>query len=270
MFLPRLLQNTLVQALQHFPVLLLTGPRQTGKTELIKHLLTDYTYFSLDALDVRQKAISDPRSFFLSSPKGIVIDEIQEVPELLSYVKEEVDQSKTPGQVVLTGSHQFSLMKGVTESLAGRVAILELLPFSYDEIKDTVSSQLERLILKVMYPQVQTTPDLNLDLWFSSYINTYLERDLRSQIAVRDLRAFEAFLQLLAARVGQELNKHALGKEVGVKSQTIDAWLSALEAAYIIYLLPPYFQNFGKRVIKSPKIYFVDTGLGCYLVKLKA
>lgn len=273
MFFNRLILPDLEQALKSFPVVLLTGPRQTGKTELLKHSFP-YSYFTLDALDVRAQAVRDPRSFFVSEEKKLIIDEIQEAPELLSYVKEFVDAHRE-ARVILTGSHQFHLMKGVSESLAGRVAIFNLLPFSWKEIQAspfidaTSPTLLGELLLKGLYPAVQTTPDLNLDLWFSSYVNTYIERDLRQQVAIRDLRSFEHLLQLLASRIGQELNVHSLGKELGLTDVTLKTWISALEAAFIIHLLPPYYQNFGKRVVKTPKLYFYDTGLVCYLTRIK-
>lgn len=267
MYFQRLITQTLGGALRQFPVVLLTGPRQCGKTELLKHELRDYRYFSLDALDTRQLAATDPRSFFVDDNPKIIIDEIQEAPELLTYIKETVDRHREPGTVILTGSSQFQLMKGVTESLAGRVAILELLPFSWPEVSPHGETKLENLVHRGMYPQLRTTVDLNFDLWFSSYINTYVQRDVRSQLAIRDLSAFETLLRLLAARVGQELNMDALSSEVGVSSVTIKAWLSVLEASYVVYLLRPYFNNFGKRLVKSPKLYFVDTGLVSYLTR---
>jgi uncharacterized protein len=261
--------KTIEKALKHFPVVLLTGPRQCGKTELLRQHFPSYIYHSLDALDTRRLASEDPRSF-LSTEGPCIIDEIQEAPELLNYVKEHVDRNSKKGQVILTGSHQFHLMKGVTESLAGRVAVLELLPFSYSEITSHFQSTLAELIWRGFFPQLQVEKDLDPELWFSSYINTYLERDLRSQIAVKDLRAFEMLLQLLAARLTQELNINKLASEIGVHAATIKAWISALEAAYVIYLLPPYFENFGKRIVKSPKLYLMDTGLVCHLTQLKS
>lgn len=269
MFIPRQLTPQLELALRHFPAVLLTGPRQTGKTELLKHAFPTAMYHSFDTLETRRLAATDPRSLLMPDAERIIFDEIQAAPEILHHVKEAIDQDRRPGRFILTGSQQFALMKGVSESLAGRVAIFQLLPFAYGEISPFVSPSLGQLILAGMYPQVQLTADLNRDLWFASYISTYLERDLNRQIAIRDLRAFEAFLQLLASRVGQELNLHKIAAGCGINQITAKAWLSALEAAYIVYLLPPYFRNYGKRVIKSPKLYFLDTGLVCHLVKLR-
>lgn len=269
MFLQRHLKPKIDAALKHFPVVLITGPRQSGKTELLKNSYSGYKYFSIDALDVKERAIQDPRSFLLNEDENIIFDEIQEVPELLNYIKEAVDKNRQPGRFILTGSQQFSLMKGVSESLAGRIAIFNLLPFSYSEIQKKEDVQLEDLLIQGFYPQIRIQENLNHELWFSSYIKTYLERDLRQQVQIKDMRNFEQFLRLLASRASQELNLNRIASEIGVHSQTLKSWLSALEAAFIIFLLPAYFENFGKRIIKSPKVYFTDVGLLSYLIKEK-
>jgi predicted AAA+ superfamily ATPase len=266
MFIDRHLKSEIDAALKYFPVVLITGPRQSGKTELLKHSYKKYLYYSIDALDVKQRVLEDPRSFF-EKDQNIIFDEIQEVPELLHYIKEVVDNNRRPGRIILTGSQQFSLMQGVSESLAGRIAIFNLLPLSYAEIKKYKKRSLGDLLVRGSYPQIQTQKNLNHELWFASYIKTYVERDLRQQIQIKDMRAFEQFLQLLASRVSQELNLNRLAAEVGVHSQTVKSWISALEAAFIVFLLNPYYENFGKRIIKSPKLYFYDSGLLAYLLK---
>ena len=292
MYIRRLLEKTLKDALKTFPVIFITGPRQSGKTTLVKKILgTKYHYVSLDELDIRSFAADDPKGFLQRYKNPLIIDEVQNVPHLLSYIKAKVDDDRKAGQWVLTGSQQFSLMGNIGESLAGRVAVLTVYPFSLDEMnknlrpalvgasafidhltKSTVLPKNSLLqgewLLHGGYPELFVNKNISRRLWFSSYVQTYLDRDVRGNIKTANLSEFERFLKLLAARTGQELNYSVLSREIGVTVPTIKSWISFLEASSVIYLLYPYYKNFGKRVIKSPKCYFVDTGLAAYLVGL--
>jgi hypothetical protein len=222
---------------------------------------------------IRGLAESDPALFLKTYPAPVIIDEIQYVPGLLSYIKMEVDaHRRTYGQYVLTGSQVFALMKGVSESLAGRVAIFQLYPLSWSEIPNADlynEISMTRQMLQGFYPEFQVQPDLSNKLWHSSYLSTYLERDLRSMRSIHDLGQFQRFLVLLAARAGQILNLNEIGKECGISQTTAKDWLTLLQATSIIYILEPYAKNLTKRVVKSPKLFFVDTGLLCYLLRVE-
>lgn len=291
MYTVRLLEKTLNKALKSFPAVFIGGPRRSGKTTLVQHFCKGYNYVLLDEMDVRNFASSDPRGFLAKYPPPVIIDEIQNVPELLSYIKARIHEDKTPGQWVLTGSQQWALMKNIGETLAGRIAILHLYPFSISEIQKTAKIQpmtataylrnLKRVktikkrspsvgewILKGGYPEVVFGKKSARKTWFASYIQTYIDRDVRGNIKEINLRDFERFIQLLAARTAQQLNTAALANDVGVTIPTIKAWLTLLETSGLIFFLAPYYKNFGKRIIKAPKCYFMDTGLVCYLVGL--
>ena len=254
-----------------YPVILLTGPRQSGKTTLVKEIFSSYTYKNLENPDERALAIEDPKSFLnLGSKEKMVIDEIQEVPQLASYIQTEVDENKIPSQFILTGSQNFQISQTVSQSLAGRVANFELLPLSYNELITTYDlSNLNKLILDGSYPR-KYDKNISPSDFYRDYINTYITRDVRSLKNIGDLSNFQKFLQLLAGRVGQILNLSSLSNDLGVNVKTIESWISVLEASYIAYRLQPYFENFGKRVIKSPKIYFYDTGLVCFLLGINS
>ncbi|MFH1855843.1 MAG: ATP-binding protein [Candidatus Omnitrophota bacterium] len=293
MYIKRLLEKTLKDAVKTFPAAFVTGPRQSGKTTLVKKVFGGkHNYVSLDELDIRAFAIEDPRGFFERYPPPLIIDEIQNAPQLLSYIKAMIDKDRKAGQWILTGSQQFALMRNVSESLAGRVAVLKLYPFSLNEmnkdlklnltdaasfinylsdtrskIKDTIS--LGRWLLDGGYPELFVNKKISKKLWFSSYVQTYIDRDVRGNIKTANLNDFERFLRILASRTGQELNYSIISREIGVSVPTIKSWASFLEASSIIYLLYPYYKNFGKRIIKSPKCYFIDTGLVSYLVGLQ-
>ena len=269
----RKIESSLKEALQQFPVVLITGPRQAGKSTLLQQVLKKYTYVSFDDILEKNLAESDPGLFLKMYPPPLIIDEIQYVPSLLSHIKMRVDANRSEyGQYVLTGSQIFPLMKGVSESLAGRIMIFQLYPMSWREIPK-IDIQNEIIVvdqmLKGFYPEFQVQPDLNPRFWHSSYLSTYIERDLRSMRNIQDLGQFQRYLVLLAARAGQLLNLNEIGKECGISQTTAKDWLTLLQATSLIYLLEPYSRNVTKRVVKSPKLFFIDTGLLCYLLRIE-
>ncbi len=271
-YLHRKLEKPLKEALGQFPAVLITGPRQAGKSTLLQHSLKDYNYVSFDDILIRNLAESDPALFLKTYEAPLIIDEIQYVPSLLSYLKINIDANRRKhGQYVLTGSQIFPLMKGVSESLAGRIAIFQLYPLSWREIPDAdlhKETAVAGQILKGFYPEFQVEPDLNPKFWHSAYLSTYLERDLRVMRNIHDLAQFQRYLVLLASRAGQLFNLSEIGKECGISQTTAKDWLTLLQATSIVYLLEPYARNLTKRVIKSPKLFFVDTGLLCYLLRI--
>jgi predicted AAA+ superfamily ATPase len=262
----RLLVPALLELQQYYPITYLGGPRQSGKTTLLRQLFPQLPYASLEDPDTRQLAEQDPRRFLNAFPAGSVLDEAQQVPHLFSYLQGRVDENRQL-RYVLSGSQNFLLMEKITQSLAGRVGILNLLPLSLAEINTTefAPASLEEFAWRGGYPALfdRRTPP---DIFFNNYIQTYLERDVRSLKNVGDLSLFNRFLRLCAGRAGQPLNLSALATDTGVAVNTAKAWLSILEASYLIFYLSPYFKNFNKRIIKSPKFYFFDTGLLCHLL----
>jgi hypothetical protein len=282
-YLKRQLEDTILSARKTFPAILVTGPRQSGKTTLLKTLLSKYADFvSLEEPDIRLWAIEDPRDFLARKKTPLILDEIQYALELLPYIKQKIDDDRKPGQWFLTGSQQFSMMKNVSESLAGRIAILNLLPFSFSEIKKThhpdwdewfnsiktigrKKYDLAGIILNGSYPELAVNNEINRKLWYDSYIQTYLERDIKAVYDIGNLTIFIKFITMLASRCAQIMNYSSYAGDLGVSVPTIKRWLSILEASFIIYTLPPFYENIGKRLIKSSKIYFVDTGLAAYL-----
>lgn len=268
--IPRQLQHELQTQLNEYPIVTIVGPRQAGKTTLVRSVLPDYAYVNLENPEIRQFATEDPKAFLKQYPQRTIFDEIQRTPHLLSYLQEIVDQDKVNGQYVLTGSHQLLLREAVTQSLAGRTGILHLLPLSIAELSqaniefDAPSDYLFQGFLPRIYDQAQRPHTA-----YANYFQTYVERDVRQLIKLKDVVLFEKFMKLLAGRVGQVINYQSLSNDVGVDGMTIKAWLSILEASYVVFRLPPYFENFGKRVIKTPKIYFTDTGLLCYLLGIE-
>lgn len=265
MFLHRQIESSLLAQVEWYPVLYLGGPRQSGKTTLLQNLFPNLPYASLEDPDIRLLVTEDPRRFLNAFPKGAILDEAQRVPELFSYLQSLVDANKSL-RFVLSGAQNFLLMEKITQSLAGRVGILNLLPFSYLELKSAQKPEsLPQAAWKGGYPALYTST-LPPEIFFNNYIQTYLERDVRLLKNVGDLTLFSRFLRLCAGRVGQPINMSNFATDVGVAVNTIKAWLSVLEASYMIFMLPPYHQNFNKRLIKTPKMYFFDTGLVSHLL----
>ena len=289
MYIKRLIEKTIIDTLKTFPVVILTGARQSGKTTLLKHLFSStFNYISLDELDIRSLAINDPREFLNKFKTPLIIDEIQNAPQLLPYIKAVVDKERKNGRFIITGSQQFPLMKNVSESLAGRAAILNLYPFMIEEITgnymteeksidsylknasnkkipDSLKIDLGSWLLDGGYPGLFVNSKISKNIWFSSYIQTYIDRDVRGNIKNENLNDFERFLKLMASRTSQELSYSNLSRDIGLSIPTIKSWISLLQTNSIVYLLQPYYKNFGKRIIKSPKLYFLDTGLAAYL-----
>lgn len=266
MYIDRDLKKTFLSCTKQFPAVLITGPRQSGKSTFLKHELPHIPYVTFDDPLNRDFALQDPNGF-LDQFKGgsVVLDEIQYVPEILPYIKIRVDQNRKPGIWLMTGSQQFQLMKGVSETLAGRIALLELLPFSLKEV-ESFRLPLENILWTGLFPEPARHP-AKRDLWLKSYIQTYLERDVRQVENIRNLRAFEMFVGLCAAYHSQEFHPAALSRDCGTTQPTTKAWAKVLEASFTAIVLPPFFKNYGKRVIKAPKLYFMDPGLVCYLTR---
>ena len=251
-----------------FPVLTVTGPRQSGKTTVCKQTFSDYRYVSLENPDDRLFAEEDPRGFLEEYNSKVIIDEAQNVPQLFSYIQGIVDESQQMGQFILTGSQNFLLLKKISQSLAGRVYIFHLLPLNYSEIDQDYPQDLENSIFKGGYPAIYDRK-LSAEDFFPSYIQTYIERDVRSIVQVKDLNLFSNFLKLCAGRTGQLFNASALGNELGIDYKTVQNWLSVLQTSFIIFLLQPWHENFNKRIVKTPKLYFYDSGLAAYLLGIK-
>ncbi len=266
-YIHRAMSEAIREASQYFPVLTLTGPRQSGKSTLLRHIYPDVPYVSMENPDIRSHAKLDPNGFLASYTSGVIIDEVQHVPELLSYIQGIVDE--TPERkFYLTGSSQFSLLKNVTQSLAGRTAVFELLPLSLKEISDLKGDDgVDELLYSGFYPAIWSGKNIPR-LLYPHYIKTYLERDVRDILAIKDLDAFQRFIRLCASRIGSIFNASELSNELGVAVNTISSWLSVLQASYIIYMLPPFYTNTRKRLTKSAKIYFTDSGLAAYLLDI--
>lgn len=263
--------STLDGIFSYLPTITLTGPRQSGKTTLCRSLFTDLPYVNLEDMALLAEVKSDPKSFLERHDSGVIIDEAQNYPEIFSYLQVAVDEDrfsgKTPRRYVVSGSNNFSLMEKISQSMAGRTAVLSLLPLSTDEIlryRPDVSTS--ELIINGGFPAVWTAGESGRRLLLSSYYATYIERDVRQMLNVTNMNAFQLFVRLCAGRIGQEFNKLAMSNEVGVSVNTISHWLSILNASYITYTLSPYYANIGKRLTKTPKLYFYDTGLAAYLL----
>lgn len=268
--IPRSAEKTLVSLAEGYPVVAVTGPRQSGKTTLVRHVFGARRYATLEDLETREYAQNDPHGFLGQFPEGAVLDEVQRVPNLFSSIQTVVDASRKSGLFILTGSLQFGLFQSITQSLAGRVASVVLLPFSSEELTSARSlpPSLEQMLLTGLYPPIY---DRSLDpsVWYSNYVRTYIERDVRQMIQLRDLSVFQRFVRMCAARTGQLLNLSALANDCGITHNTAKAWISILEASFILYLLKPHFKNFNKRLIKTSKLYFVDPGLAAWLLGIQ-
>lgn len=266
----RQITQELTQSAREYPVVTIFGPRQSGKTTLVQMTFPDKPYRSLEEPDIRMAAETDPRGFLADLPDGAILDEIQRVPQILSYIQGIVDREQRNQMFILTGSHQPELHQAVSQSLAGRTAVLNLLPYTLSELKGYRSGwQPFDLIVTGSFPRIHEQ-NLNSQRFFNGYLQTYLERDVRALINLKDLGRFQQFLTLLAGRVGQIINYSSLSNDIGVSATSVKNWLSVLKASFVIFELKPYFENIRKRVVKSPKIYFTDTGLVCHLLGIKS
>lgn len=254
---------------KQYPIITVLGPRQSGKTTLVCLVFSHKPYVNLEAPDIQEMAQADPRRFLSQYPEGAILDEIQRAPFLLSYIQVLADEKPSKGLFILTGSHQLELHQAISQSLAGRTAILQLLPLSLAECTEArIEMSLDETLLKGGYPRI-FKDQLDPTKAYRNYFQTYIERDLRQLIHLKDLSPFQRFIRLCAGRIGQLLNLESLGNEVGVSSHTVKEWISILEASFIIFRLQPYYENFGKRIVKSPKLYFTDVGLASYLLGIE-
>ena len=276
MFIPRVLEKKLLRLRKQFPVIALLGPRQSGKTTLAKECFPDYDYVNLEALDMRQFALEDPKGFLeqyqrKSKKKGVILDEIQNTPDLFSYLQVAIDHDPRPGFYILTGSQNILLNQHISQTLAGRISIQTLLPLSIEELSKAkrLPSDPFKLIFQGFYPSMHSKKRDPND-WYKGYIQTYVERDARLVRNITDLNLFQKFVKLCAGRVGQLLNLTSLSGDCGISVNTAKSWISILEMSYIIFLLQPHHQNFSKRLIKSPKLYFYDPGLACNLLGIES
>ncbi|MFH0992178.1 MAG: ATP-binding protein [bacterium] len=267
-YIPRVAESTIKKYLTIFPVVGITGPRQSGKSTMLQKLFGGtYRYVSFDDLNNVALFHDDPKRFMRTYSEKVIFDEVQRVPEIFNAIKQLVDEHRDVyGRFIVTGSSQFAFMKNVSESLAGRIGLLSLLPFQYSEIPNALHND---SIFKGAYPELVTRKyEASID-WYASYLDTYLTRDVRSLREIGSMRDFRRCLQLLASRTSQILNMSDIGRDIGVSTPTIRKWISVLEASYILFLLPPHYKNYGKRVIKSPKVYFFDTGLVSFLTGIR-
>jgi len=286
--IPRHLSKHLLKYSKQYPVIALVGPRQSGKTTLVKKLFPNYKYLSLENLSLRKNASEDPEGFLATHGPFLILDEVQHVPELFSAIQERVDLNQEPAQYILTGSSQFLLVEKIAQTLAGRIITFKLYPLTYTELfkykpdadrtsifqtthpkRQKISQEeLYQILLRGFYPRIHDK-HLDSEKWYENYVFTYVERDVRSLINVRNIRTFEHFLLLCASRSGQLLDYSDLSNALGIAVSTVKEWISVLETSGIIFILSPYFQNFSKRIVKTPKIYFVDTGLLCHLLSIR-
>lgn len=267
-YIPRNIESLIKEASLYFSVISVTGPRQSGKSTLLKHLFPAFKRFSMKDVNVREFAEHDPIAFLNQHKEGMLIDEIQKTPKLLDYIQGIVDEHPER-KFLLTGSSNFELLHGLSESLPGRAGVYELLPMTYDESRITSASKsLDQFLFDGLYPAICANKNKS-NLFYPSYVKTYLERDVRDFLKIKDQMLFVKFMKLCAGRIGSIFNASDLSAQVGVDSKTITHWLSVLQASYLITLLPPYYENISKRLVKSPKLYFNDTGLACYLLDIE-
>jgi predicted AAA+ superfamily ATPase len=270
MFVKRRIEHIIKSQLSKFPVIALTGPRQSGKTTFLKELFKEYRYVSLENPAMRAFASEDPSGFLNEYNDNTIFDEVQRVPELFSYIQGTVDENKKMGQFILSGSQNFHLLANITQTLAGRVALFKLLPLDFEEMKssDLLSETYTETAIKGFYPAIFDR-DINPRIFYSNYVQTYIEKDVTELLNIKDLKLFRNFLSLCAARAGQLLNLNSLANECDISHPTAKSWLSLLESSYLVFLLQPYHQNFNKRIVKSPKLYFYDTGLLNFLLGIR-
>ncbi len=273
MFIPRKIAPRVKSLSTQFPVLGILGPRQSGKTTLAKALFPHHKYVNLEELDTRRFASEDPRSFLksLADGPGAILDEIQRVPDLLSYIQVHVDEWQKPGFFILTGSENILLNHHISQTLAGRIALITLLPLSLEELQDSslLPQEMEEVLFRGFYPSLYAKK-IESKEWIQSYIQTYVERDVRHLKQITDLSTFQKFFQLCAGRIGQLLDLTSIGNDCGITAHTVRSWLSILEATYVIFLLHPHHKNFSKRLIKTPKLYFYDSAIACYLLSIQS
>lgn len=268
-YIHRELSSVLEEAYRYFSVITVTGPRQSGKTTLIRNLFPHLPYYSLESLDIRSFAENDPIAFLNQNEEGMILDEVHNAPDLLSYIQGIVDEHPDK-RYILSGSSQFAMLKRVTQSLAGRTAVFELMPLSYSETKDlTADVPLDKLLFNGLYPAIYSGRNVP-EFLYPAYMKTYLDRDVRDLLQIKDMMQFHIFIKLCAGRIGSLFKASELANEIGVSPNTITSWLSVLQASYIVTLLPPYFENTSKRLTKMPKLYFLDTGLACYLLGIES
>ena len=269
MYIHRELSGVIKEAARYFSVITITGPRQSGKTTLIRNEFKQLPYYSLEDLDVRAYAANDPVAFLNRHSEGMILDEAHNAPGLLSYIQRIVDEHPER-RFILSGSSQFAMLRKVTQSLAGRTAVFELLPLSYSEVRSHVGGKpLDDLLFEGFYPAIYAGRNIPKFL-YPAYVKTYLDKDVRDLLQVKDMMQFHAFIRLCAGRIGSLFKVSELANELGVSSHTVTAWLSVLQASYIVVLLPPYFENSRKRLTKTPKLYFTDTGLACHLLGIES
>ena len=268
-YIHRELSSVLEEAYRYFSVITVTGPRQSGKTTLIRNLFPHLPYYSLESLDIRSFAENDPIAFLNQNEEGMILDEVHNAPDLLSYIQGIVDEHPDK-RYILSGSSQFAMLKRVTQSLAGRTAVFELMPLSYSETKDlTADVPLDKLLFNGFYPAIYSGRNVP-EFLYPAYMKTYLDRDVRDLLQIKDMMQFHIFIKLCAGRIGSLFKASELANEIGVSPNTITSWLSVLQASYIVTLLPSYFENTSKRLTKMPKLYFLDTGLACYLLGIES
>ncbi len=262
--------NAISKMMTKYPLIAVTGPRQSGKTTMLKDFFPNYRYVSLENPDNRNFAKNDTKAFFKEYDKFVIFDEVQRVPTLFNYLQTIVDDSGIMGQYILSGSQNFHLMENITQSLAGRVAIFKLFPFDIQELKDEnlLNDDIYQYMIKGFYPAIYDR-DIPPQSFYSNYIQTYVQRDLTTLVNIQNMRMFQDFLSLCATRAGQLLNINSLARECGISQPTAKSWLSTLENSYIIFLLHPFYKNFSKRIVKTPKLYFYDTGLLAYLLRIR-
>jgi predicted AAA+ superfamily ATPase len=271
MIVKREITKAIKELSSKYPILAVTGPRQSGKTTLLKSIFPEYKYVSLENPDIRLFAETDMNGFLQQYDNHVIFDEAQRVPVLFSYLQTAVDESGMMGQFILSGSQNFHLMRSITQSLAGRVAIFKLFPFDFNEMLSAglLSENYIENLIRGFYPALYDR-DIPSDVFYSNYVQTYIQRDVSELIAIRDIRLFQNFLSLCATRAGQLINLNGIANECGISQPTAKAWMSALENSYVVFQLYPFHENLSKRIVKTPKLYFYDTGLLCYLLKLSA